>query len=101
MTTLLITGGAGFIGSNLVGMLAAAGQHRLVILDALTYAGNLQNLAGLIDSEHVVFVHGSITDADLLGKVFAEHSIDAVLHLAAESTWIVRLPRQRLLWKQT
>ena len=48
MTTLLITGGAGFIGSNLVRMVAATGQYRLVILDALTYAGNLQNWSPML-----------------------------------------------------
>jgi dTDP-glucose 4,6-dehydratase len=85
MTTLLVTGGAGFIGSNLVRMVAAADQYRLVILDALTYAGNLQNLEGVIDGERVVFVHGSITDSNLLDRVFNDIAIDAVLHLAAES----------------
>ena len=85
MTSLLITGGAGFIGSNLVRMVAATGSYRLVVLDALTYAGNLENLAGVIDAAGVTFIHGSITDTELLARLFAEHSIDAVLHLAAES----------------
>lgn len=85
MTTLLITGGAGFIGSNLVRMVASAGQYRLIILDALTYAGNLENLSGVIDGTNVVFIHGSINDGDLHKRVFSDYSIDAVLHLAAES----------------
>jgi dTDP-glucose 4,6-dehydratase len=85
MTTLLITGGAGFIGSNLVRMLARQGQYNVIILDALTYAGNLENLDGVIDGSAVKFVHGSITDVDCLAKLFAENTIDAVLHLAAES----------------
>lgn len=85
MTTLLITGGAGFIGSNLVRMVAGTGLYRIVVLDALTYAGNIENLAGLIDQQSVLFRHGSITDVDVLASVFGDHSIDAVLHLAAES----------------
>lgn len=85
MQTLLVTGGAGFIGSNLVRMLAQQGQYRVVILDALTYAGNLENLEGVIDGSKVKFVHGSITDAECLQSLFATESIDAVLHLAAES----------------
>ena len=85
MQTLLVTGGAGFIGSNLVRMLAKQGQYRVVILDALTYAGNLENLEGVINGSTVKFIHGSITDADCLANLFATESIDYVLHLAAES----------------
>ena len=85
MKTLLITGGAGFVGSNLVRMLAAQGTYRLVVLDALTYAGNLENLAGVIDNDSVTFVRGSITDASFVRSVLDSHPVDAILHLAAES----------------
>ncbi len=85
ISTLLVTGGAGFIGSNLVRHLAAMGRYRVVVLDALTYAGNLENLRGVVNGNQVVFVHGSINDAALVNNVLAEFSIDAVLHLAAES----------------
>jgi dTDP-glucose 4,6-dehydratase len=85
MKTLLITGGAGFIGSNLVRMLAQEGRYRLVVLDALTYAGNIENIADVIDNSNVRFVHGSITDAELVQATIASENIDAILHLAAES----------------
>lgn len=85
MKTLLITGGAGFIGSNLVRMLAGQGTYKLVVLDALTYAGNLENLEGVIDNDRVTFVHGSITDAALVRSILAAQEFDAILHLAAES----------------
>ncbi|MCX6140075.1 MAG: dTDP-glucose 4,6-dehydratase [Candidatus Kapabacteria bacterium] len=85
MSTVLITGGAGFIGSNLVRSIAHAGQHRVVVFDALTYAGNLENLAGCIDGSAVSFVHGNILDADLVHRTMELHRIDAVIHLAAES----------------
>ncbi len=83
--SILITGGAGFIGSNLVRMMRAQGYGPLVVLDALTYAGNLRNLEGMIDQNQCVFVRGSITDRDLVRKVIAEHKVDIILHLAAES----------------
>lgn len=85
MTTLLVTGGAGFIGSNLVRMIAHAGLYRVVILDALTYAGNLENLDGVIDNDSVVFVHGSITDSKTVADLLQTYSVDSVIHLAAES----------------
>ncbi|HPH26067.1 MAG TPA: dTDP-glucose 4,6-dehydratase [Pseudomonadota bacterium] len=85
---LLLTGGCGFIGANLVRYMR---QHhptdRLVVLDALTYAGNLHNLDGdgLRDDPGLRFVHGDICDAALLAKLMHEEKIDAVAHLAAES----------------
>lgn len=85
MTTLCITGGAGFIGSNLVRMIAREGRYRVVVLDALTYAGNLENLHGVIDGDHVRFVHGSITDRPLVEETLRRENVHAVLHLAAES----------------
>jgi dTDP-glucose 4,6-dehydratase len=87
---LLITGGAGFIGSNLTRQTLApggvgAGLEKVVVLDALTYAGHLANLDGVTNDTRFTFVHGDICDRALVEKLFAEHSIDAVFHLAAES----------------
>jgi dTDP-glucose 4,6-dehydratase len=86
---ILVTGGAGFIGSNLVhGLLGRQGGppvERVVNLDALTYCGRRENLAGLEKDSRHVFVHGSIGDDGLVGKLLAEHRIQAVMHLAAET----------------
>lgn len=84
---LLITGGAGFIGSNLTRRVLATqpGIERVVVLDALTYAGHLANLEGVAADARYAFVHGDICDRATVEQVFSEHAIDAVLHLAAES----------------
>jgi dTDP-glucose 4,6-dehydratase len=89
---LLVTGGAGFIGSALLRWLlseeaqAVRGPIRSVVnLDALTYAGNLANLEPIQTHPLYRFVHGNITDAPLVEKVFREHEITSVIHLAAES----------------
>lgn len=81
---LLVTGGAGFIGSAVV-RLAIARGYRVVNLDALTYAGNLANVAGVADAPGYRFVHADIRDRAALDRVFAEHAPDAVMHLAAET----------------
>ena len=81
---LLVTGGAGFIGSNFV-LEAVRHGHRVVNLDALTYAGNLDNLAALEGDAAHRFVHGSILDGALVAKLLAEHKPDAMVHFAAES----------------
>ena len=85
MSTLLITGGAGFIGSNLVHYALAHSADRLVIVDKLTYAGSLLNLEGAIGNPRVVFIQADIADADAMARVFADARPDAVLNLAAET----------------
>jgi dTDP-glucose 4,6-dehydratase len=86
--TILVTGGAGFIGSNFVlewfkG--AAVACEPVVNLDALTYAGNLENLASLEGESRHHFVKGDITDADLVRRLIAKHQPRAIVHFAAES----------------
>jgi dTDP-glucose 4,6-dehydratase len=83
--TLLVTGGAGFIGSNFVRFTLARHAERVVVLDALTYAGSLENLAGCLDDPRVEFVEGDIADAACLAELFARHRPAAVLNFAAES----------------
>ncbi|MCY7315325.1 MAG: dTDP-glucose 4,6-dehydratase [Rubrivivax sp.] len=83
--TLLVTGGAGFIGSNFVLDWFAQSDEPIVNLDALTYAGNLQNLAALQGHAAHTFVRGDIGDRPLLDRLLAEHQPRAVLHFAAES----------------
>ncbi|MCA0922797.1 dTDP-glucose 4,6-dehydratase [Pseudooceanicola nanhaiensis] len=81
---LLVTGGAGFIGSAVV-RLAIARGHAVVTLDALTYAACLDNLAPVAQSPRHQFEHADIRDAAALTRIFADHAPDAVMHLAAES----------------
>ncbi|MBW7877072.1 MAG: dTDP-glucose 4,6-dehydratase [Candidatus Cloacimonetes bacterium] len=84
--TILMTGGAGFIGSNFVHWLIKNHPDiRLVNLDALTYAGKLENLQGVMDHERHIFVKGDICDRGLLAELFQKYNPDAVLHFAAES----------------
>jgi len=85
MSAWLVTGGAGFIGSNFVRMAAGRGLPRLVVLDALTYAGNLANIADLIESGAIDFVRGDVCDADLLADLFARRDFGRIVHFAAES----------------
>ena len=82
---ILVTGGAGFIGSNFVLDWLAGSDEPVLNLDALTYAGNLRNLAALVGDGRHVFVRGDITDRALLDRLLAEHRPRAVVHLAAES----------------
>jgi dTDP-glucose 4,6-dehydratase len=81
---LLVTGGAGFIGSNFV-LNAVQLGHKIVNLDALTYAGNVDNLASLNENPAHTFVHGSILDGPLVTKLLTTHQPDAIVHFAAES----------------
>jgi len=82
---ILVTGGAGFIGSAFVRMLIGETDHRVINLDKLTYAGNLENLTAVEDSSRYRFVHGDICDERLVDSLFAEEKLDAVVHFAAES----------------
>jgi dTDP-glucose 4,6-dehydratase len=83
--TILVTGGAGFIGSNFVNDWLAESDERVVNLDLLTYAGNLENLATLRGDPRHHFVHGDIGDTALVTRLLAEHRPRAVLNFAAES----------------
>src|SRR5450755_4956404 len=81
-----ITGGAGFIGANFVRQwLERAGEGRVVVLDALTYAGNLENLAGLERDPRYLFVRGDICDEATVRALLEQHGIDTIVHFAAES----------------
>jgi len=83
---VLITGGAGFIGSHVVRRLVKKYPHyRIVNLDALTYAGNLENLRDIEYLPNYIFVKADITDAALLSELFEAYNFDGVIHLAAES----------------
>ena len=82
---ILITGGAGFIGSSVIRQYINDTNHEVVNLDALTYAGNLESLASIDDSERYYFEHADICDKKVLEKIFLKHQPDAVMHLAAES----------------
>ena len=85
MRTLLITGGAGFIGSNLVRHALSHSSDRIVIVDKLTYAGSLLNLQGPLTDPRVTFLEADIADRRAMTRAFAEHQPDAVLNLAAET----------------
>ena len=86
MKTYLVTGGAGFIGSNFVlYMLKKYNDIKIVNLDALTYAGNLENLKSIENNKNHVFVQGDIADKDLVSKLFEEYKFDYLVNFAAES----------------
>jgi len=85
MKKILITGGAGFIGSAVIRQIIAETQHSVINVDKLTYAGNLQSLASVADNPRYRFEHVDICDAAEVARLFREHQPDAVMHLAAES----------------
>ena len=86
MKTYLVTGAAGFIGANyLKCILAKHDDIRVVVLDALTYAGNLGTIASDIDNERCFFVKGDICDRDLADQLFAEYKFDYIVNFASES----------------
>ncbi len=83
---ILVTGGAGFIGCNFVYyMLDKYPEYDIVCLDALTYAGNIKSLKGVMENPHFKFVKGSISDKDAVNKLFEEEKFDIVVNFAAES----------------
>ena len=82
---ILVTGGAGFIGSNFVHQWLSAEDEPLINLDALTYAGNLESLQSIESHSKYRFVHGDILNAGLLAQLFQENPIRAIVHFAAES----------------
>jgi dTDP-glucose 4,6-dehydratase len=83
--TVLVTGGAGFIGSNLIRYIIAHRDWRVVNLDALTYAGNLESLRDVERNERYHFVHGRIEDAVLVRRVLEQYNVGGIIHCAAES----------------
>ena len=86
MKTILITGGAGFIGSHVVRLFVEKyPEYHILNLDVLTYAGNLENLKDIEKSPNYEFIKGDITDQPFIDKLFAEQDIHGVIHLAAES----------------
>ena len=86
MRSLLVTGGAGFIGANFVRYWANRyPDDRIVVLDALTYAGNMANLAGMEKHDTYRFIHGDIADQDLVTSALIDNKLDTIVHFAAES----------------
>ncbi len=85
MKNVLVTGGAGFIGSNFVNYMLDNTDAFIVNLDVLTYAGNLENLKDIEDNKNYRFVKGDIRDKDLVAQIFTEYDIDTVVNFAAES----------------
>lgn len=84
--TILVTGGAGFIGSHFVDLCVQDPCfERIIVLDALTYAGSVSHLKAALTTEKVQFIHGDVCDRALLDQLFLEHAIDQVVHFAAES----------------
>jgi len=82
---IIVTGGAGFIGSAVIRQYINDTSHDIINLDALTYAGNLESLAGVEHSSEYIFEHVNICDIKELTRVFQQHQPDAIMHLAAES----------------
>ena len=85
MRLIVVTGGAGFIGSNFIQLALSDTDCKIVVLDKLTYAGSLSNLSSALNNPRVTFVTGDITDQTCLRQLFAEHQPDAVVNFAAET----------------
>lgn len=82
---ILVTGGAGFIGANFILNFLASSQETVVNLDALTYAGNLNNLSSLRNDPRHIFIHDDICDGEALAKILKQYPVRAIVHFAAES----------------
>jgi len=96
---ILITGGAGFIGSHVVRLMVKKyPDYQIFNLDALTYAGNLENLKDIENAPNYHFVKANILDADILKEIFEKNAITDVIHLAADRTWIDRLFLRSILF---
>lgn len=85
MKNILVTGGAGFIGSNFVKHMLATYDYNIINMDSLTYAGNLENLTDIENNPKYIFIKADIRDREALDKIFEEHHIDTVVNFAAES----------------
>src|SRR5690349_638446 len=86
MKNVLVTGGAGFIGSNFIHyLLKAEPDLKVINLDALTYAGSLENLKDVAEDPRYTFVHGDISDTELVEQIMRTNRVDTVVHFAAES----------------
>ncbi len=84
--TILITGGAGFIGSHVIRLFVNKyPEYKIINLDALTYAGNLENLEDISSKSNYIFEKGDITDAEFINNLFEKYQFDGIIHLAAES----------------
>ena len=83
--TVIVTGGSGFIGTNMVRLLVESGEYRVVNLDALTYAANAASLSDLEENQDYVFINGNITDSELVASLFKRYQPVGIFHLAAES----------------
>ena len=84
--TIIITGGAGFIGSHVVRLFVQKyPEYKIINLDGLSYAGNLENLTDIESHSNYVFEKGDITDAEFIERLFKQYQPDGVVHLAAES----------------
>lgn len=85
MKTVLVTGGAGFIGTNFIKWLISKSDYQIINLDLLTYAGNLENLKDIEDNNRYRFIKGNICDNNLLSSIFNEYAVISVVNFAAES----------------
>ena len=86
MRNLLVTGGAGFIGGNFVHYwIDRHREDRLIVLDALTYAGNFETISSLEATGRMRFAHGDIADRELVSRLLTQYDVDTVVHFAAES----------------
>ena len=100
MRTYLVTGGAGFIGSNYIHYMFKKydNEIRIINVDVLTYAGNLENLKDIEDRENYTFVKADICDKEAIAKIFAENDIDRVVHFAAESHVVRSICTDKCTW---